>query len=132
MTLKMRLKMTNRPRPRQVHKHATYKICLSIMTVICIKQHLSNIWGSIYEKVMRHWGWVERKSLAYKKTYITKQCSLFQYKISHTQYLAQQQQLRNSRHCWKAINISVLFFVSRNCVRWRTHFDFDPFCLLIL
>ena len=132
MTLKMRLKMTNRPRPRQVHKHTAYKICLSIMMVISIKQHLSNIWGSIHEKVMQHWGWVERKSLAYKKTCITKKCSLFQCKISHTQYLAQQQQLPNSRHCGKAINISVLFFVSRSCVRWHIYFDFNPFCLLVL
>ena len=35
--------------------------------VICIKQHLSNIWRSIQEKVKQHWGWVE-KSVAYKKT----------------------------------------------------------------
>ena len=36
------------------------------MMVICIKQHLSNIWSSIYEKVKQHWGRVE-KSVAYKK-----------------------------------------------------------------
>ena len=31
------------------------------MIVICIKQHLSNIWSSIHEKVKEHWGWVEKK-----------------------------------------------------------------------
>ena len=40
------------------------------MMLICIKQHLSNIWRSIYEKVKQHWGWVE-KSVAYKKVYIS-------------------------------------------------------------
>ena len=30
-----------------------------------IKQHLSNIWSSVNEKVMQHPGWVETKSVAY-------------------------------------------------------------------
>ena len=29
--------------------------------LICNKQHLSNIWGWIYENVKQHWGWVEKK-----------------------------------------------------------------------
>ena len=32
-----------------------------------IKQHLSNIWSSIYEKVQQHWGWDEKKCCLYKK-----------------------------------------------------------------
>ena len=36
------------------------------MMLICIKQHLSNIWSSVYENVKQHWGWVV-KSVAYKK-----------------------------------------------------------------
>ena len=36
------------------------------MMVTCIKQHLSDIWSSIHEKVKQHWGWVE-KSVAYEK-----------------------------------------------------------------
>ena len=51
MTVKMRLKMKhrshkydiNRTRPRHGHKYTKYKMCLSIMLVICIKQHLGNI-----------------------------------------------------------------------------------------
>ena len=51
MTMKMRLKMENRssrydingPRRGHGHKYTKYKICLDIMMVICIKQHLSNI-----------------------------------------------------------------------------------------
>ena len=58
----MRLKMTkrlqrndiNRPRPRHGHKYTKYKIYLSMM-VICITQHLSNIWSSIHEKVKQQW-----------------------------------------------------------------------------
>ena len=29
--------------------------------VICIKQHLSNIWSYIHEKLKQHWGWVRKK-----------------------------------------------------------------------
>ena len=36
------------------------------MMVICIKQHLSNIRGSIHEKAKQHWGWVEKKLLIKK------------------------------------------------------------------
>ena len=42
-------------------------MCLSIVMVICIKQHLSDIWSSNYEKVKQHWGWAEKR-VAYKKS----------------------------------------------------------------
>ena len=57
----------NRPRPRHGHKYTKYKICLSIIMVLCIEQHLSNICSSIHEKVKQHWGCV-KESLAYKKS----------------------------------------------------------------
>ena len=45
--MKMRLKnhtdTTYRPTSRYGHKYTEYKMCLSIMMVMCIKQHLSNI-----------------------------------------------------------------------------------------
>ena len=44
-----------------------FKKSLSMMMLICIKQHLSNIWSSIQEKVKQHWGWVEKKALFVKK-----------------------------------------------------------------
>ena len=50
-----------RARPRHEHKYTKYKVCLSIMMVTCIKQHLNNNWNSIHEKVKEHWGWVEKK-----------------------------------------------------------------------
>ena len=51
MTMKVRLKMKNRshrfginrPTRRHEYKYPKYKICLSIVMVICIKQHLGNI-----------------------------------------------------------------------------------------
>ena len=75
MTMKVRLKVENRshwydinrPRHRHEHKYTKYKMCLSIAMSVCIKQHFSNIWSSINEKVKQHWGWAE-KSVAYKKT----------------------------------------------------------------
>ena len=33
----------NKPRPRPGHKYTKYKICYSMIMLICIKQHLSNI-----------------------------------------------------------------------------------------
>ena len=35
-------------------------LAVSMMVLICIKQHLSNIWSSIDEKVQQHWRWVEK------------------------------------------------------------------------
>ena len=46
----------NRPMSRHGHKYSKYKKCLSKMMLTCIKQHLSNIWSSIHEKVKQHWG----------------------------------------------------------------------------
>ena len=51
----------NRPTPRHGHKRTEYKICLSMIMIIHIKQHLSNIWSSIYKNVKQHWRWVEKK-----------------------------------------------------------------------
>ena len=56
VTMKMRLKMKNRlhrydingPRPGLRDKYTKYKISLTTMMVICVKQHLSNIWISIH------------------------------------------------------------------------------------
>ena len=47
-----------RPRPRLGHKCTTYKTSLSMMMLICIKQHVGNIWSSIHEKVKQYWGCV--------------------------------------------------------------------------
>ena len=57
----------NRPRPRHGHKYSKYKKYRSIMMLICIKQRVSNIWSSVHEKVMQHWDWFKKKSVAYKK-----------------------------------------------------------------
>ena len=56
----------NRPRSRHGQKYNKHKECLT-----CVKQHLSNIWSSVHEKVKKRWGWAE-KSVAYKKTCTTK------------------------------------------------------------
>ena len=72
MTMKMRLKTKNRsqkydinwPRLRHGHEHTKYKMCLSIMMVICIKQHLRNIWSQIHEKVKA----TLEKHVAYQKS----------------------------------------------------------------
>ena len=54
---------------RHGHKYSKYKMWLSMMKLICIKQHLSNILSSIQEKVKQHWGWV-KKSVAVQEMFI--------------------------------------------------------------
>ena len=44
----------NRPKSR----YSTHKKSLK-MLLICIKQHISNIWSSVHEKVKQHWHWGE-------------------------------------------------------------------------
>ena len=58
--MKMKMKMKNRsyrcdlnrPNPRHKKKNIVNIKCLSMATLTCIKQHLSNIWGSIHEKLI--------------------------------------------------------------------------------
>ena len=57
----------NRPKCRHRHKYGKYMKRLSMMIFTCIKQHLRNIWSSVYENVKQHWGWVEKKALLIKK-----------------------------------------------------------------
>ena len=60
MKMKMKIKNRlhrhdiNRPRPRHGNRISKYRKCLSMMMLICIKQHLSNICSSIHEKVKQH------------------------------------------------------------------------------
>ena len=67
--MKMKMKMKNKSERcninRHGHKYSKYKTYLSVMMLVPVKQHLSNIWSSIHEKVKKHWGWLE-KSVAYK------------------------------------------------------------------
>ena len=51
----------NRPMPRHGYEYIKYKMCLSIIMVSGVKQHLNNIWSSIHEKFKQHWGWVEKR-----------------------------------------------------------------------
>ena len=60
----------NRPRFRDGHKCIKSKEFLSMITLICIKQHLSNIWSSIYEKINNNETEL-KKSVAYKKKRLT-------------------------------------------------------------
>ena len=49
----------NTTRPRNGYEYTKYKFCVSMIMVMCNKQHQSNISGWIHEKVKQHWGWVE-------------------------------------------------------------------------
>ena len=53
----------NGTRLRHSYNYTKYKICLSMMMVMCNKQHLSHIWSWIYEKVQAEL----KKSVAYIK-----------------------------------------------------------------
>ena len=72
MVVKMRLKIENRsqrydinrPMPRHGQKYTNIYVSLQL-TVIWIKQHLSNILSSIHENVKQNWGW--KKALLIQK-----------------------------------------------------------------
>ena len=57
----------NGPRSRHRHKYSKYQKSSSMMMLICIKQYL-RILSSIHRKVKQHWGWVEKKKVASKKS----------------------------------------------------------------
>ena len=59
----------NRTRPRHGYEDTMYKMCFSVMMVMCNKQHLSNIWSWNHDKVKQHWFWIE-KSVALKSVYL--------------------------------------------------------------
>ena len=81
MKIKMKMKKRshrydiNRPTSRHEQKYSKYKKYLSMMMLLCIKQHLINIWSSIHEKVKLTLRLSWKKALLIKK----KACSfLFQ------------------------------------------------------
>ena len=51
----------HRCRSRDKHKYSKYKMCLSMMTLVRIKQHVSNILSSTHKKVKQYWSRVEKK-----------------------------------------------------------------------
>ena len=74
MVMKMRLKMKTRsqrynikrPRPKHGPKYTKYKMCCSIMMVICIKQYLS-LFEAQFIKKLSNTEAEFKKSVAYKK-----------------------------------------------------------------
>ena len=61
----------DRPTSRHGHKYRKYKKCLSMTTLIYIKQHLSNIWSSIHERELSNAEPEVKESFAYKKRVIS-------------------------------------------------------------
>ena len=55
----MKMKINHIVNRYDINRHILV-LAVSMMILICIKQHLSNIWNSIHEKVKRQWGWVEK------------------------------------------------------------------------
>ena len=56
--MKMKTKMKNGSHRYDLNrpklKYSKYKKCLNMMLLICMKQHLNNIWISVHEKVKQH------------------------------------------------------------------------------
>ena len=65
----------NRPRLRHGHEYTKCKMYLSIIMVICIKQHLSKIWSSVHEKVSNTEAEL-KKNVAYRNRRSHRRCSL--------------------------------------------------------
>ena len=73
--MKMKIKMKNRshrhdinrPSSRRAHKYSKYKKCLTMMMLIYIKQHQSNIFQVQFKKKLSKTEAELKKSVAYKK-----------------------------------------------------------------
>ena len=69
--IKIMVKMKNRSQrydimARHGYEYTKYKMCLSMMMIMCNKQHSSNIWSWIHEKATQFWRWVEKKRVVEK------------------------------------------------------------------
>ena len=82
----------NRPKPRHGHKCIKYTMCLSIMMVICIKPHLTNIWSSIHKKSYA------TLRLSWKKAMLIKKACIFTF-FGKTCWYKQNE----TSNCWKDI-----------------------------
>ena len=58
----------NRPSSRRAHKYSKYKKCLTMMMLIYIKQHQSNIFQVQFKKKLSNTEAELKKSVAYKKS----------------------------------------------------------------
>ena len=67
MKIKINMKKRSHRYDMETNIINIYKMCLGMMMPLCIKQHLSNIWSSDQEKIKQSSGWVEKKSVGYKK-----------------------------------------------------------------
>ena len=61
----------NRRRSRHEHKYSKYKKCLTMMMLLCVKQHLSNIWSSFLQKKISNTEAELKKALLIKKAFIS-------------------------------------------------------------
>ena len=79
--MKMKMKIKNRSHRCNMDRPRSKG--LSIMMLLCIKQHLCNIWGSLHEKVKQYWGWLEKKLLLMKKACIWRSSRISHRCIDH-------------------------------------------------
>ena len=83
-----------------------------MMMLICVKQHLSNAWSSIHDKVKQHWDWILKKAL------LIKQCVIWHCAYKGTDDT--QMKKGSFLICWQ--NFSTLF----------KHFLFFFFIILLI
>ena len=122
ITVKMKMKMKDRwhrcdinsLRPRRGLKYK-YKKCLSMLMLIWIKQHLSNIWSSIYEKIKEHWSWVEKLAC------LKKACIWIRFDLHICNGMFFLSTLSMYLFIWLLIKVLLVIFVfnSINCI-WRS------------
>ena len=124
----------NRPRPRQGPKYTKYEMCLSIMMAKCTKQRLSNIWSSIHEKGNQHWGWLQKKSVTYKKAcnYLSVYFRL-SVQCSHNKFASHEQvcliRLRFNELCLMKLRMHLDFIVSQ---KYTDQEFYKSHCLILL
>ena len=119
-----------RPRSRHGHKYTKYKMSLSIMLVVCIKQHLGNIWSSMHEKVKQHWRWA-------KKSFVSKKaCNYFSLIFSIWDALRDLvpfvQFKKREKHLWRSVTFSKVVSFAKSSTPLWVFFMFFKFRRIIL
>ena len=116
-----------RPTSRHGLTYTKYKKCLSMMILICIKQHPTNTWGSIYEKVKEHWDWVEKNVLLIKHKRVRQKAKTLKRQKSTETVL--NQKILIAKRLSRKLGTSILFGIAieHNCFKIQFSICMDNF-----
>ena len=91
------------------------------MMFICIKQHLSNNWSSIYEQVRQHWDWVDKSVVSKKSVYTATGYQVTSYVLPVAIQISTEVELSKyyGQDCLKILHFLIcLFGLNNDSICW--------------